>query len=327
MGRVLAVWVGVWGLFFWSVSVALAAPPGNAGDWSVVFADEFNSTSLDTTKWTPYHYWAETSAGNAVGPVLSWFTPNNISQSGGILHLTLKRETVTQLGKTYKYTSAVVSTGGAPALSPAIPQKFIFQYGYTELRAKLLSGKGVYSNYWLLDYQPADAFEIDAFEVLGQNPLNIPITYWDLRSGDVSRYLNYNNGTDFSAGYHTYGVDWTANYIVFYIDDREVFRVNEPNIIANKPMYVILDAGVGGSYFSPPDETAPFPDKSFEVDYLRVYQRGTAPLKGDFDGDGDRDFLDARSLMKNYGLSNSTYNLVGTSLIDVFDFNKLLSWL
>jgi len=48
------------------------------------------------------------------------------------------------------------------------------------------------------------------------------------------------------------------------------------------------------------------------------------PKPGDYNHDGDVDFADLSLLLSVFGQSNSAYNLVGTSQIDIFDFNKFI---
>ncbi|OGV96225.1 hypothetical protein A2W24_03550 [Microgenomates group bacterium RBG_16_45_19] len=51
------------------------------------------------------------------------------------------------------------------------------------------------------------------------------------------------------------------------------------------------------------------------------------PLAGDYDDDGDRDLVDLRQLLGSFGSQNDLLNLIGTGLIDIFDFNFLVQYL
>src|SRR5258708_1406230 len=61
-------------------------PVGVGGSWTCTFDDEFSGTSLDTTKWLPQETW---NSGYTSGLTACFVnSPDNISVSSGLLHLT-----------------------------------------------------------------------------------------------------------------------------------------------------------------------------------------------------------------------------------------------
>jgi len=78
------------------------------------------------------------------------------------------------------------------------------------------------------------------------------------------------SGPDFSAGWHTFGLDWQPNALIWYIDGMERRRYTNATYIPHERMYVTLNLAVGGDYLGPPDSTTPFPSY-FEIDYAKVW--------------------------------------------------------
>ena len=79
-------------------------------------------------------------------------------------------------------------------------------------------------------------------------------------------------GPDFSAGWHTFGVEWEPGAIVWYVDGIERWRFTVTSRIPNEPMHVLLNLAVGGEWPGSPDTSTAFPSY-YDVDYVRVWQR------------------------------------------------------
>jgi MYXO-CTERM domain-containing protein len=78
-------------------------------------------------------------------------------------------------------------------------------------------------------------------------------------------------GSDFSADFHTFGLEWNPDSIVWTIDGVERKR----HIGAGVPqveMYLILNLAIGGTWPGAPDGTTPFPGL-YQIDYVRAYTR------------------------------------------------------
>jgi beta-glucanase (GH16 family) len=56
-------------------------------------------------------------------------------------------------------------------------------------------------------------------------------------------------------GFHTYGVLWTKDTLVWYFDNTEVARTATPSDM-NKPMYMLVNLAVGGMAGAPADHLA-----------------------------------------------------------------------
>jgi len=233
-----------------------ATPGGLSGTWKQIFDDEFNGTSLDTSKWKPcYHSGDCTNSGNKE---LEWYLPENVTESNGVLQLQAKKQIYNAPdGKTYAYTSGMIAS-----------TNFSFTYGYVEMRAKVTACKGMWSAFWMLPTDGGWPPEIDAEEVLGRDPTTVHMTY----HYDATNNLNGSpwSGPDFSAGWHTFAVDWEPNAITWYVDGVKRQQDTNASTITNKPMYLLANLAVGGNWAGWPDATTAFPC-AFSIDYIRVY--------------------------------------------------------
>ena len=79
-------------------------------------------------------------------------------------------------------------------------------------------------------------------------------------------------GPDLSEDFHTFGVDWQADHVSWYVDGVERARTTDPALICPEAMYPILNLAVGGDWPGTPDATTAFP-ASMEVEFVRVWQR------------------------------------------------------
>jgi hypothetical protein len=79
-----------------------------------------------------------------------------------------------------------------------------------------------------------------------------------------------------SKGFHTYGVDWQADYLTYYFDGNQVWKTPTPSDL-NEPMYIIANLAVGGNWPGMVNGTTPFPAQ-MKIDYIHAYvDKGLAP--------------------------------------------------
>ncbi len=99
---------------------------------------------------------------------------------------------------------------------------------------------------------------------------------WDANSRQY-RSQAYESGANFQAGYHDFAVEWEVGTVRFYVDGVNHMTLYEPDVgIPATPKSIVLNLAVGGDYSGPPDWTTPFP-ASFDIDYVRVWQRQETP--------------------------------------------------
>lgn len=151
-----------------------------------------------------------------------------------------------------------------PYWAGVLTTKFSFSqlFGYFEITAKLPVGKGFWPAFWLLPVRGAwpQNGELDVFEGLGE-PEQIHagiISGADHLSSSVPIKLPFKVGGP-GADWHSYGVAWSADEIVWYVDRKEVRRVPTPSDMKQVPMYLLLNLAIGGKWGGWPDETTPWP--------------------------------------------------------------------
>jgi beta-glucanase (GH16 family) len=181
-------------------AVAHADPAGSG--WTLVFADDFNASTVDTAKW---NYRTDSKA-------YSTQRPENVSESGGNLNIALKKEAFG--GKSY--------TGGG------VVSKQSLRYGYYETRARLNDGAGWHSSFWIMagdgstTFPAAQRTEIDGFEIdsITPNRIHHGVLTWKGNgvSAGKSYGTTYNSSTVDTRDWHVYGLDWSETSTKFYVD-------------------------------------------------------------------------------------------------------------
>ena len=267
--------------------------PLNTNGLTATFTDDFNSLSLYNGSSTNYHpgsgtWWTRYGSG---ANLTSFTLPQN-GEMQIYANPTLTGTGTTPLGiNPFSVSNGVASIIAAPTsasdaaalwgygyTSGLMTTKLSFaqQYGYFEVRAKLPTGNGLWPAFWLLPVHPAGSAEIDIFEQLGRDPSTIFETSHTQASG-TSTYVTKVAHVDTPDQFHTYGMLWDKNYLVWYIDGVEVNRqVTSPD--QNTPMYMLLNLAVGGSWPGAPDATTPFP-ASMGLDYVHVFAlNSSAPV-------------------------------------------------
>jgi beta-glucanase (GH16 family) len=188
-------------------------PPGYTLQW----VDDFNGTELDRAKWM---YRTDVKAESSE-------RPENVSVSGGHLVIQMKKEQ--HRGKNY--------TGGG------VISNRRFQYGYYEARARMFGGSGWHQSVWAMaasdgstTYPEVMRTEIDGMEFDSAHALkaHIGIIVWNGPKESHSQTCSpgvYQTalGFDATADFHTYGFEWTAKGVAYYLDgERRCFLEYPP---------------------------------------------------------------------------------------------------
>jgi Ca2+-binding RTX toxin-like protein len=183
------------------------------------------------------------------------------------------------------------------------------------MRAQLPEGKGLWPAFWLLQSDMSWPPEIDAMEVLGHDMTTLYTAAHTNETGSHTSKGGTIKVPDMSAGYHTYGVDWQADYITYYFDGVEVWKTATPSDM-HEPMYMIANLAVGGYWPGMVNSTTPFPAQ-MKIDYIRAYSdKGVTTPPPTTPPPTDPPPTDPPLLSKLFSLPTSgTYNSVirGTS--------------
>jgi len=275
------------------------------GDWELVWADEFDGTELDTTKWGfRLNYWGKRFEG---------YTDQGIVLDGNS-HIELHRTEVDG-----RYVSPQLQTGansfdyliekrenpwgqdGIWPLGELEPPKFVHRYGYYECRCKFQKDpETMWSAFWTQSPSIGARFEpewcgiesdiMEYFHEGRAHTTNIMGGYGRqfTRGGKVKYDLE-----ETPDGWHYFGMDWREDGYTFYCDGKEVMQCTDH--VSHVPQFILLTTEVQG-YRSglngnadgkwkllggpniivdePPfkikDE---FVDDAFIVDFVRVFDR------------------------------------------------------
>ncbi|GAC1616011.1 MAG: hypothetical protein NVS4B11_03700 [Ktedonobacteraceae bacterium] len=257
---------------------SISGPPSlrQGKNWKLVFDDEFNGTTLDTTKWLPCFRWGTNAGCASTTTPQNWYSPSNVIVSNGTLKLKAQHQPVTENGTTYPYTSAMITTG--PSDTTGSPAKFLFTYGYMEIRAKVPKGQGLWPAFWALPTDDSGLPELDVSEILtgaGLTTYTDNMTYHVINDEVHASGASWTSPVDLASGFHVYAADWEPDGIHWYVDgiERRSAFTDSKNITA-KQMYLLIQLEVGGTWPGSPDSSTPFPSV-YEVDYVRVWQHCT----------------------------------------------------
>lgn len=244
--------------------------------YNLVFSDEFNGDKLDTSIWRRH---IEQTTAHDGGKQYRDQSENNSYVENG--NLVIKGEK-----KDNDFWSAKVSTSNS----------MNFQYGYFEIRAKLPKGKGIWPAFWTNTIYSQAYSEIDVFEMFGSsNNIHSTVHRWWMMDAGAGheQMMDYIPGTRdytlpgdevFNDGYHTFGCEWTEDYLAFYLDGfkyTEIDITGENMDVFHQPSYILFSMGVGSIDIDAPDENTPWP-ALYQIDYFRIYQKsdlGTLTLK------------------------------------------------
>jgi beta-glucanase (GH16 family) len=239
---------------------------------SQTFSDEFNTLQLrngTSGVWDAKFWWApEKGATLSSNGEQQWYinpsyeptaSVNPFSVNNGVLTITAApaSEAIQAEINGYDYTSGMLTTYSS----------FAQTYGYFEMRADMPDDQGVWPAFWLL---PADGSwppELDVVEMRGQDPNTVIATVHSNETGSRTSIENAAKVAD-ASGFHTYGVLWTEEEIVWYFDDAAIARADTPSDM-HDPMYMLVNLAVGGIAGTPSDGLAD--GSEMKIDYIKAY--------------------------------------------------------
>lgn len=193
--------------------------------WDPQLVHEMNGAS---SLWEPANW----SNGN---PFNNTWLPNNIKFNNGVLSLTLNNNGCPSACRGLPYASGEYRT-----------TEEIYGYGYYEARIKPAKGNGLIAGSFYVYrgvYGQQSHDEID-IEFLGKDTTKIQINYHVEGKGGHERIINL--GFDASKDFHNYGFKWTSKSIAWYVDGKEVHKVENIKV-PYRPCKIMINlwAGIG----------------------------------------------------------------------------------
>lgn len=248
--------------------------------FELTWADEFDGDKLDRRYWDT-HDWLYMRKGGYWDPSMVRVENGNL-----IISTEYKPEGVSEERNKPGYYTGIVETR----------DKFEQCYGYFEIRCILPAACGMWSAFWMMnegvfniDGYGDDGTEVDIFESMAYKD------HWWKAGDAVVSGIHYDGYGEEEKGdsigyyyavnpyeeYNTYGLEWTPEEYIFYINGVETGRTSKGGVSDN-PEYLLVSCEVAGEngiadadrhgtgkITKTPEENWP---AEFIVDYVRVYQ-------------------------------------------------------
>jgi beta-glucanase (GH16 family) len=254
-------------------------------EWQFVWGDEFDKPGLpDPTKWSY-------ETGFIANHEKQFYTRDrqeNARIENGMLIIEAHKEKYASPAPKSKDKDRVKSTPQrADYTSARITSrgKGEWTYGRIEARAKLPSGRGTWPAIWTLGANSdlvgwPTCGEIDIMEFVGFDP---GVVHANVHTRKYNHSVSTGKGdkiliADASESFHIYAIEWNAEKIDFYADNRKYFTFNNEHSGVeawpyDKNQFIILNLAIGGDWGGQKGiDDSIFPQR-FIVDYVRVYQK------------------------------------------------------
>jgi len=241
------------------------------GLYNLVFSDEFNGASIDADKWNTALSWGPDLV---VYDQLQYYVDVQNNPDFGYNPFSFDGENLT-ISAIETPDALRASANEQSWLSGVLTtaSKFDLTYGYIEARVDLQSGRGVWPGLWML------STEFD-----GLKPELFIMEYDGARPDSIFHNYNYQDADGnlrspgqwevvlpgISEGFHTVGLAWSPEELLYYIDGEPRYRIVGANV-SSQNMYLIFNLAIGGIWPGAPDGTTSKP-ATLVVDYVRAYQ-------------------------------------------------------
>ncbi len=268
--KVIAAIVAIAEIFGLIIFDSALTPRGEALDltgYEVVFEDEFEGSELNLDVW---QYWG---TGAERGGYC--YSPSQTKVENGNLVITGEYLEDGALGEGWYCGDLALREW--------------YKQGYFEIKCKCSAGGAMWSAFWIQAKHPYEAeysqggvggAEIDIFEAmnwgktLGSNAVAQTIHCAGVdgvQEGFQSRMLGEFKGKNIYDEYNTYGLKWTEDEYIFYVNGVETARSTFGNGVSQveEQVRVSLCQGSAEALAQLDPETY---HSEFVVDYVRIYQ-------------------------------------------------------
>ncbi|ARV16527.1 family 16 glycosylhydrolase [Polaribacter sp. SA4-12] len=234
----------------------------NAKNWKLLkkHSDEFEGKKVNTKKWFPNNpKWK--------GRPPTYFHGSNVSLEDGELVIRVNKHGDDKLPKEFTHSTGFIKS------------KKKFLYGYFEAEVKLMDTPWV-SGFWMTNVSRDWWTEIDICE----NAPGLDYNRHDLNSnihvfktpkdkGNIKKHFSrtkkYYFPEELQADYHTWGLEWTPEYIRFYIDGI-LFR-EAKNTHWHQPLEINFNCESNKWFGALPDDDRL--DGEYHVKYFRTWKK------------------------------------------------------
>ncbi len=250
---------------------AITAPDGS--EMHLVWNDEFNTDSLDSTKWT-------LRAKMNQGDIKNGKDEHNIAVENGNLVLRTWQED----DGTFS-TNTSVTTDGTMS----------YRYGYLEMYANVPFAEGCWPSFWMQskDIHRSVPYmtEIDVFEIYNtRNEVTPNIHKWyageeHYQAGGRKWSYRFKRSINLNDEYHLYGFGWTPEEMYFTVDGKIYFRYDLSEDFGDRgdgmqgfhdPIFIIFNNFIfteNSSWKNPPVTAKTKWPVTYQIDWIRLYQK------------------------------------------------------
>lgn len=248
------------------VAAVTEGGPTNQSEWTLAFEDNFDSGSLDTSKWSVGFGWGLETNGSPERIV-----GENVNVSNGVLSLKGTHD-----GSDYK--AGAVNTKGKAYFGPG---------SYWEAKIKMPKRVGFLPAFWSKPNDESWPPEIDFVELfqtdgdwgdVSRSHHNIHYSS-STSKGDSSTHQTYNSGHDASVDltkdFHIYGCEWQSDRVVHYLDGEQVAVCTDGTIMQalrnGAPFYMMLNIHIDRVGTADPNVSW---GETMDVEWVRVWEYG-----------------------------------------------------
>lgn len=290
------------------IAFAFAGPP--PGNWKLVLEDHFNGDKLDPKIWATGYKFVD-----VINNEYQAYVPENVVVADGYCTIKVEHRDAVNTDRNGNTKQKQKFASGAFTSF----DKFTCTFGYFEARLKMPHprGAGVWPAFWMLpdrgreypdklrtgykDVGYGTGIEIDIFEFMprwrrsnGQYPIHIGCIWSYAKKTKENPgptgyggYAKDNDGwgpgelmyTNPDTEFHTYGVYWSPERIIWYLDSKPIFRVKDPEHVPDVPHYFLFNIALSGNGWGKSEDKkhptmeeiiADMPN-SMVIDYFRAY--------------------------------------------------------
>jgi len=243
----------------------------NGGGWYVTMNEDFGGDDLPDTWIRSPHYKRNTE----------WWCDEMVRVEDGMVKIDCVRDDSHVCGKGICPSEGVFTSG--------IETRGVFEqaFGYYEVRVLIPNADGLWSAFWfqssnmgMVGNQGRDGSEIDVFEsAFWQDKQKVGhCIHWDgYADNHQSHGTTVDTGIDLYEGWHTYGLLWTPEKYVFFVDGEPTWETRARGVsrvpefmrltIESRPPGPGPYGTVLGEMINTPDNPA-----TFCIDSVKVYQ-------------------------------------------------------
>lgn len=256
----------------------------------LIWSDEFNNSNINNNSWKKISN--KDSLGFGSMELDYGFTPELCEIRNGFLKMNTQM-TWNKIDNKIQYDEKYGSS--------RVESKDLIEckYGRIEIRAKMPSGKGIWSNCYLMtdydyavcaigsimnvwDYTVDNTFIVNQSIIINAKDFSLNTRpYWSTK---------INSG---KSEFHTYGMEWDKESISFFIDSNLIGKYKKSDskyakdkvCFLDNPFYIVLGCGISGNTSeehwtkkSEENNKILYEDATY-IDYVRVYSIGNNKIE------------------------------------------------